>query len=984
MILLIINKLILQDFRAFRGYHEFDFSDKRIILINGPNGHGKSTIFDAINWVFLGKLNRYTGSIEHKRFNYIVNNRAKAEGEYTSFVQIELIDNNNRVCVIKRELRHNSSEKVYINSRQIDYDKISEKIAEILVESSSVEFEDEDNVVDLGALVSSTQILSQEDLDEFVRGNKPGERYKKLEKILGFKKYGEDFKEFLNQAKSITTKQLQELENKEREIANKKNVIEAKYDEQKKIYQNVGRITESQLLQDIKDINIKVVAPFVSEGVLPLNINEINNDSLEKLRDLKEEISLKLSLVIDLENEIKAKGLSKYNYIKLIQERRILDRKITHYKNLIEDRKSWINKAYSKINNLEKLEISIRKIHSMNTEIYSIEDDLNILKSSIETLSNSPEINKIKEQMGIEEFQQLYDNRKKLLSDLEIWLEVNKNEESVLKYKQEIAQLKNILEQDTKKIENINKETLLYETKVKKLNEKIEYKEESQIEQFIYDVQNHILNMQHNDSECPVCGTDFRSNNKTLKEHVTEKLKRSKEELNGLEQEKLRLVNTYNELKSDSNDVLKMLEKNKGNIKGLEEQISILNTRNINLKSKIKEYHNNDGLLSTQANIEKINSFLKKYKHVYNDISIILNKVSQRKVLEQTIENKKLEVGIEKKSIPPKYSIYLESNTKLINKKKILEDYIDLTKGKIKNINRDLDNNLFEYEESKKSIQEAIKIFQKIQRGFNYSFSFLDSENILIDIQEKKSNFNYLIQQLETILYNIYSYLTHNEFSQLKNEKEQISNNLVRLNKRIEKNKATLESIEEFMKGHKSVQTRLLNQYLEEQSKNINFYFKQISPHAFYKNVKLVAMKQELYILLLEEGEEIPSFDYEVLKNEVNASLTFSAAQSTILALSIFLSLNSTHNWSNLRVLGIDDPFQNLDDVNIFSFVDVISALINQKQKQVFLSTHSNDFPKLITSKIDLNDNEIGNITFLSYSQEKMLISSNVHTYKEK
>src|SRR5690625_552667 len=248
---------------------------------------------------------------------------------------------------------------------------------------------------------------------------------------------------------------------------------------------------------------------------------------------------------------------------------------------------------------------------------------------------------------------------------------------------------------------------------------------------------------------------------------------------------------------------------------------------------------------------------------------------------------------------------------------------------------------------------------------------------MLKDIQEKKSNINYLIQNLETILYTIYSYLTQTEFSQLKKEKEQISNNLIKLNNRIKKNKATLESIEGFINGHKNMQTRLLNQYLEEQSKNINSYFKQISHHAFYKNVKLVAMKGELYILLLEEGEEIESYDQDVLKNEVNASLTFSAAQSTILALSIFLSLNLTHNWSNLRILGIDDPFQNLDDVNIFSFVDVISALINRKQKQVFLSTHNNDFPKLITSKMDLNDNEIGNITFLSYSQEKMLISSN-------
>ncbi|GAA0496924.1 hypothetical protein GCM10008986_24860 [Salinibacillus aidingensis] len=202
------------------------------------------------------------------------------------------------------------------------------------------------------------------------------------------------------------------------------------------------------------------------------------------------------------------------------------------------------------------------------------------------------------------------------------------------------------------------------------------------------------------------------------------------------------------------------------------------------------------------------------------------------------------------------------------------------------------------------------------------------------------------------------------------------------LNIKLDENNNLLDQIDLFLKGHKRVQTSLLNKYLEEQSKNINYYFKQISPHAFYKKIKLVAAKGELYILLMEQDGEIINDDLEELKQEVNASLTFSAAQSTILALSVFLSLNTTHSWSDLKILGIDDPFQNLDDVNIYSFVDVIGTLINRNQKQIFLSTHNNDFFKLINSKLNIEDNEIGNITFLSYNKDKMLISSNVHSSK--
>lgn len=696
-----------------------------------------------------------------------------------------------------------------------------------------------------------------------------------------------------------------------------------------------------------------------------------------------DKINLGLKLVKDFENELKAKGLSKYYYINLVSDIKILDRKIKQLKGLIDDKNSMINKALSKINYLEKLELRISKINSIKIEINGMENELNELDKFIEILSDSLEIKKIRENMSIEDFQQQYKNKEKLLSDLEIWLQVNKNEETVSKYKLELSQLNVQMDQATKAIEKINKELLLYETKIKNLNKRIEYKEESQIEQFIYDIQNHILNSEHNDSECPVCGTDFKLNPKSLKEHVKEKFNKSKEDLNGLHQKKLELVKNYNDLKNEYDVNVKILDETNKNIQGLEERIEKLNTQNINLRSNIKEYLNNDGLITNEANIRKIKNYLDKYKSIYNEISIILNKISQRKVLIQEIENKKLEVEKEIDNIPPRYSLYLESNIKLANRKKLLREYVDLTRGEIGNFEEQLDTNLFEYEEFLKRERGLINISQKIQKGFNDNYCILDSQNMLREIQEKHANFNYIIQQLESIIYSIYSFLNQNEFSRLKSKREQISNELIKMNKRIEKTKAILEYIEEFIKGHKNIQTSLLNQYLDDQSKNINFYFKQISPHAFYKNVKLVAMKGELYILLFEEGEEIPSYEYEILKNEVNASLTFSAAQSTILALSIFLSLNSTHNWSNLKVLGIDDPFQNLDDVNIFSFIDVISSLINQKQKQVLLSTHSNDFPKLISSKIDLKDNEIGYITFLSYSQEKMLISSNVHSSSE-
>lgn len=47
-----------------------------------------------------------------------------------------------------------------------------------------------------------------------------------------------------------------------------------------------------------------------------------------------------------------------------------------------------------------------------------------------------------------------------------------------------------------------------------------------------------------------------------------------------------------------------------------------------------------------------------------------------------------------------------------------------------------------------------------------------------------------------------------------------------------------------------------------------------------------------------------------------------------------------------LQTIGIDDPFQNLDDINVFSFLDVLSQIL--LDKQVIISTHDDKFANLI------------------------------------
>jgi hypothetical protein len=72
----------------------------------------------------------------------------------------------------------------------------------------------------------------------------------------------------------------------------------------------------------------------------------------------------------------------------------------------------------------------------------------------------------------------------------------------------------------------------------------------------------------------------------------------------------------------------------------------------------------------------------------------------------------------------------------------------------------------------------------------------------------------------------------------------------------------------------------------------------------------------------------------------VNPAYTFSSAQTNVLAISVFLGIALRQQWSNLNALFLDDPIQNMDDINVHSFVDIIRSVVRDTEKQMFISTH--------------------------------------------
>lgn len=87
----------------------------------------------------------------------------------------------------------------------------------------------------------------------------------------------------------------------------------------------------------------------------------------------------------------------------------------------------------------------------------------------------------------------------------------------------------------------------------------------------------------------------------------------------------------------------------------------------------------------------------------------------------------------------------------------------------------------------------------------------------------------------------------------------------------------------------------------------------------------------------------------------ISPILYFSAAQTNILSLSVFLAsaLHAKDDEGNpVNVIMIDDPIQSMDSINILSTIDLLRSICLQFDKQVIISTHDENFFKLLQRKI--------------------------------
>ena len=151
-------------------------------------------------------------------------------------------------------------------------------------------------------------------------------------------------------------------------------------------------------------------------------------------------------------------------------------------------------------------------------------------------------------------------------------------------------------------------------------------------------------------------------------------------------------------------------------------------------------------------------------------------------------------------------------------------------------------------------------------------------------------------------------------------------------------------------------ETASLKKYLEDfvdsffQKELINKLYNTIDPHPTYKTVEFRCDFEQkhpkLFVIMSSKADG---------NDKIVPNLYLSTAQINILSFCIFMAkamFAKADDGKSVDCLFVDDPIQALDDINILSMIDLLRNIAFTLNKQIVITTHDKNFFGLLQKKI--------------------------------
>lgn len=1010
----------LDAFRIYQDKQLFNFLTRsgeiaNLIVIYAPNGYGKTSFIDGVEWALTGKINRISNNTILKNTadsekGVILKNR-KSDKEYGTV----------RIIAENGEFLEKNTKVIGRNGRKTDY-----------AEGDTVLISDIFNSINLSDF-STKSILGQDKIDSFLRSVNPRERYDTLTNFWDNENDSEVFKSILSmnseseKQQKMIEEQLQKISDEIESLVLRPNIISEinglvkNFNHTKLVdlklplldrknnqeFVNLLINTNSRLISiKLENESNLVTAEYLVKNFVLFNQNV---NELLRIKDDLEELTLILNKFKKREERSSALNIVVSQVYVQYGKYRNFKELLKHYNNFEEIHKRIFN-----------LEESIRDLTKETSNLNSLklrlEQQLTHIQNELKNVKKEKddyEKNHSKLDSNLDNYNNLQ-NRKyhlsKRSSQLKNLISIRRNnKQEIIKKK---LTLESLFKYDIQNIININNDNNLFRPFINDIKKSYEFiiQKQQELKQLELEYTKlGKLNQQLNTifkvgkkfieesraASCPLCKKEYE-NFETLIENVDKDFIEV-DSLNRIINDIENVKKEINEEENNMNTIIKVFKKE------IEKEINILIEKEVNIEAKIASHDSlNERINSKLNNIsleeDYLISFFKDLKFVIenNDPNYVTNfKISMNEELarysvsigdynnkvNENIENQRnLSTNLQRKELEIQFNknIIRELREDQIIKRvnQLIEDLkVDKRKEKIKEAYEVSRQDLLELLNNRTIILNQINILNQELENIRHQEKIDENETKQNRYLEVQNNIDSYMLKLKTVL--MEDTLTKENFSEedillihrnINHEKNNIKEGLSLLNKLMEFTKyiennielKTKESKKRDLEEHLIVLNRGneelsrakddLTKYIKTKIDNtfnldsINRIYQRIDPHPDFNNIKfetdLTKEKPELNI-------------YASSRNETLAPiLFFSAAQVNILSLSIFLA-KALIREEGLNTIFMDDPIQHLDNLNILSFIDLLRSITNKLDKQVILSTHNENFYKLIKRKMD-------------------------------
>lgn len=1002
----------LNDFRVYKGNMPFDFTIESgkaadLVAIYAPNGSGKTSFFDAIEWGLTGKINRLENDIGDKNYHgYILKNR----------------DSKEKIADVSITLEN--KENIYRKTRKLTDKQLQDYTGGYKKANNEEVFEYKG---------WDSLILPHNRIESFVKDN------------TGTKKYdywggywdstGQDRKqlEFLYKMKKQASNVLENLELEIKENETKLN----KFEETSELINNVNKCIKIYNKLAIKKEKIGCLSLNFSGTDYSVFTNEIETqkDNLETEKS-KLEISLKnLSLLNEKffqEFEKDKTNLDYYNFL-LYSWSKILS-KANEKANYIE---IYNNLSKNLIDNNKELE-SLLQIYNAGEQWFDLYNQYSIMKVFVESMLDKRKeldkqieyLEKQKEKLNNEHNHFILKNN---LQDKKNKLDENSKKINVINVKNKInkkwinrfSQINNKIDKFIQSseiirdgaqnsiVDNINEFSLVQiatiplnveskESIIKDLEELITKKQEIEknilVEKGKYETAEQLSSemsgivriardyiKMNNSRVCPVCNKEYKS-----VEELLSKTNITKKDIVMIH------FNQWNKFKSELEEVDVRIE-------------AIINNWNKNVKFAINE--NEKNIIKYEKNkkrIELIIDDLTKKQNEYNGLyKGYIENINEIGFFDSEVSEDSIRIWYERECDKKKKTIQ-ELNAKI----KSIDNEVVKSKVTLDTLQKEYESKSRECNsfESIPTNLKFVEILKNNNLGFNFSEvvgkinSIKDKNTIIKKDQDEISNKIALLKWIDINKLSYYKYKVKN-FSKMieqttKSYNEKLNNyknntniNIVtnrviknrkkKLLKNIHRNSLKLNSIsdirfsgeiKEYLNSRIKTENNLRKLYddkcrcVKTQEKLesiyttakqiiegkitaalntplINDFYRKIEPHPIMKKMK--------YSLKFNDKDK-PELEI-LVSNDTEEYLPdwyFSSAQLNVVALTTFFARANSVDYSPIDTIFIDDPVGHFDDINILAFVDLLRAMIEKDKKQIIISTHDEVVYNLLKRKL--------------------------------